>query len=111
MSISYSAKAESKESYITVKQLYDYCLTNEGEFGWAYCFGVVNGVSKSMELSGLNPSIKKANIKLTICYDTAVRLEAEVQAFKNWALQNPKLWYLTDAYGVMLALNQTWPCE
>ena len=94
----------------TVKELYDDCTATE-TYRSTYCLGVVHGVGAVMQLIGEDPTARQSLPRQVMCSDQPVPTEAEVQAFKNWAIRNPALWSKPGAYGVILALSSTWPCR
>jgi hypothetical protein len=94
----------------TVKQLYDDCSSDEA-YRMSYCLGVVHGVGEAIKLAGDDLVVQRATPRQVMCPAQPVAAEAMVQAFKNWTLSNPKLWSSPEAYGVILALSSTWPCQ
>ncbi len=76
----------------------------------AYCVGIVEGVKAVMSAhcdllrSGLAGNAEFAA-------DTGnVSTGAAIQAFENWATANPQNWSLPQSEGVMLAMNEIFPC-
>lgn len=90
----------------TVQQLLNMCTMPpsswEGEFCVAYVMGVGDALLAN-GMIGLNPE------PFRMCGKPSYG--AMVQAFVNWAKENPREWTESRFGGVVLALAVTWPCN
>mgnify|MGYP003639931047 CR=1 len=100
------AKAEAPKS---VQDFVEACKNGHPSF--LYCIGVANGVLATMGLVGTLQG-KNADSRLPAhCAPNFVSNGQAIQAFQNWAQANPKAWQLDGQYGLMIAIEQTWPCK
>ena len=62
-----------------------------------------------MQLIGVGVEQKPDTVPFAICDKPSYG--AMVQAFVNWAEQNPRDWETNRIVGVMTALRANWPCK
>ena len=86
-----------------------WCKEPETSSDYAYCVGYVSGMADVMGLIGVGASkdFKRYGMCASEPYPSA---NAEVQAFINWAEKKPTEWATSAQVGVLLALQETWPC-
>jgi len=74
-----------------------------------FCIGKLQGISDLLELNGGLPGPKD---RPAICFsDPRPSYGARLQQFKNWAHSHPKEWQYTDLIGIIMALEELWPCR
>ena len=66
-----------------------------------YCAGVIEGAWGTLSLTGNSESL---------CPKTPMSAIGKVEAFRKWAVQHPEMWGKEQMVGVVLALQQAWPC-
>jgi hypothetical protein len=101
--------AHAIDSTQTVQGLYQYCKSPEGSPLAALCLGYITGVGDSMQLLGFGVERAPATAAFAICDKPSYG--AMVQAFTNWAEQNPRERETNRIVGVMTALRTNWPCK
>lgn len=96
---------------ITVSDMLSHCeesLSGEQHAIHGYCMGNIMGIGAMMTINcvqsidGLPRHLKMSSLPAT---------NAGVQAFVNWARNNPAQWGDLFIVGIMRALSETWPCE
>jgi hypothetical protein len=96
----------------TVQQPYEDC---KDQIKQLHCVGVVSGVSGMMRLAAsIANRAETAEDRQLILGLAACGIWTDrtaVQAFKNWAENHPAHGSLEDGFGVMIAMNETWPCN
>jgi hypothetical protein len=101
--------ARALDSTQTVQGLYQFCKVGEDSPRYGLCIGYVAGVGDAMQIIGLGVEQKPELRTFAICdkpsYGTMV------QAFVNWAEQNPSSSESNRIVGVMKALRANWPCR
>ncbi|MFZ3360615.1 MAG: Rap1a/Tai family immunity protein, partial [Xanthobacteraceae bacterium] len=68
----------------------------------------IEGVADMMLFIGTGVDQYPETRMFAICSDATYG--AAVQAFKNWAEQNPREWQKPKLIGVMIALKTNWDC-
>jgi hypothetical protein len=95
----------------TVQQLYDDCKQEGSGAGTAFfCLGYIGGVADTMNLLEVKPKDGAARNPNAMCAGGRYTYGATRQAFMNWAPKHPELWTKYMLVGVVLALQETWPC-
>jgi hypothetical protein len=92
------AAADVPDVRDSVQELYDWCKQPRDSGKFSYCMGFIRGVGQTMLGIGW------------MCQENKVTVGAMVQAFLNWAEQNPRHWEQPALVGVQVALSLTWPC-
>jgi hypothetical protein len=100
------AALQAKDPATSVQSLYAQCTAADYR-NQMFCSGFISAMSDHMWLLGGGASTRA----LGICVDTPVSYGAAVQTFKNWAQKRPEKWSLDRLYGVIWALQETWPCK
>jgi len=106
------AAEDSGQSPSTVRQLYEDCKEPMKQLR---CVGVISGVSGMMVLVGSlangaeTAEDRRLMFGLAACGEWTD--ETAVQAFTSWAEKHPEHWGLEGRFGVVIALNETWPCN
>jgi hypothetical protein len=99
-----TATADAGTFRDNVQELLAWCKKPTGSPEFWYCMGFINGVGQL--LLAIGPEHLYG-----ICTDNDLpQLPAMVQAFRNWAEQNPRHWDKPALTGVNVALSLTWPC-
>src|SRR5262252_1046129 len=96
-------------NFQTVHGLYRIC-SNPSHVQQSYCFGFVAGVAAAMHASTALLEGRGIHAKLNWCATDSPTHEEKVQAFKNWHNRHPELWQDAPEFGVIAALQATWPC-
>jgi hypothetical protein len=88
-----------------VQQLYSMCRLPTSDPHSAYCAGLIAGIGVLMW--SLEPTHRFA-----MCADGSLSPSPEAmrQAFLNWAEKHPQDWKMHQTRGVLLALQDAWPC-
>ena len=77
----------------------------------AYCLGAVTGIHAVMQINcEISRNLPAPRPPLPAA-DGAGIAEARLQAFVNWARNNPTEWETDFRVGVMKATSETWPCQ
>jgi hypothetical protein len=96
----------------SVQDLYDLCRSQDEVTKFPFCVAYIAGVGETMQLLGRlvakNPELAPKLAPFAICKYPSNG--AMIQAFKNWAEANPQKWATAKISGVMIALDNTWPC-
>jgi hypothetical protein len=115
-----TATADVPDVRGSVQELYDWCKQPRDSVNFGYCLGFISGVGQMLleigPSSGLPtpptwwmpPTIER---RYGMCKENKVTFGAMVQAFLNWAEQNPRQWEKPALFGVAVALSLTWPCS
>jgi hypothetical protein len=90
-----------------VQELYGYCKETGGSQRLTYCLGYIAGIGQLMRQMGHNQEMHQYGL----CSDQGISTGAMVQAFRNWAEQNPRSWNVDAVLGVGAALATAWPCK
>ena len=96
----------------TVQQLYEDC---KDQIKQLHCVGVISGVSGMMRLAASlanraeTAGDRQLILGLAACGDWTDGTAA--QAFKTWAGNHPEHWGLEGGFGVVISMNETWPCN
>jgi Rap1a immunity proteins len=109
--------AASQKARMDVQALHQLCKLDQD-----LCLGYVSGVGDHMlltgaflrnQLKGLKEEDRELLTGLAACLPpkTPTSSGAMVQAFINWAEKHPENWKMYMHPGVILALNETWPCN
>ena len=88
----------------TVQELRGFC--KEGQGTYQYCLGMALGLIYVFDINAQTDARYKACIP-----KSGTKSEQAVQAFKNWADDNPKEWQADGVWGMAAAILQTWPCK
>jgi len=97
------------DSSQTVQALYQSCKSPEDLPPHALCLGFIAGVGDAMQLIGVGVEQKPDTRPFAICGKPSYG--AMVQAFIDWAEQNPRERESNRILGVMMALRANWPCK
>ncbi len=115
----FSTSAAGQDERVTVSDLLHGCeglLAIRGQDGatleeasdWGRCLGFVRGVTAVLVYAcwsrseGYMPMMASGSPPST---------EASIQAFVNWARENPDLWAENAEDGVIPSIMTVWPCE
>jgi len=71
----------------------------------SYCAGVAVGISNTLK------NLRELGLIKTPCLPDYFSPGQIVQAFLNWAKDNPKKWQFSGPVGIMSAILDTWPCK
>ncbi len=94
----------------TVQTLLENCESNEAIEN-ALCAGLISGVGSVLDFN-CGYSAEGYNIPDYLMADIdGVTNGALIQAFKNWARDNPQTWKYSEIAGVVFAINSTFPCK
>jgi hypothetical protein len=63
------------------------------------------------QLAKIEPSSKPTNPVFSFALYAAPSHGAMIQAFINWIEKNPQKWNTNKTAGVIMALQETWPCR
>jgi hypothetical protein len=102
------AALQAKDPTTSVQALYEACKSADSSGRQMYCIGYISAMADHMWLLGGDGSTRAL---LGTCTDTPVTYGAAVQTFKNWAQKHPEKWNVDRMYGVIWALQETWPCK
>ena len=94
------AKSDRSPATRTVISLYQRCLSQSPSDS-AYCAGVTRATWDTLGFSGNFASF---------CPKTPTSDTDKVDAFRKWAVRHPEMWGKQETFGVVLALQQAWPC-
>jgi hypothetical protein len=97
---------QAKEQAVTIQFLYEGCTAADPQ-RQMFCSGFISAMFEHMWLLGGGDSTRAFGI----CVDTPVTSGAAKQTFKNWAQKHPEKWSLDRLYGVILALQEAYPCK
>ena len=93
----------------TLQQMREACRRSDGA---GICAAYVRGVFDFMTVIGradsLLPSFRR---DYGICFQGDMTGAQAVQAFINWANENPVAWQKPAFLGVVIALRETFPCN
>ena len=92
------------QDYVSACQRYEH-PTNEDLMNFSYCGGTVQGVIVTIS------AIKDLGFAKGPCVPTNTTRGQIIQAFLNWAKDDPKRWQLSGAHGIFIAILETWPCK
>ena len=96
--------------YRTVQTLLENCESNEAIEN-ALCAGLISGVGSVLDFN-CGYSAEGYNMPETLMADVdRVTNGALIQAFKNWARDNPENWGDTDLHGMVFAISSKFPCK
>jgi hypothetical protein len=105
----------AEEDKPTIQALYQKCKSNDPQK--VYCFGFIDGIVTHMRIMAIaaeqmdNQVERRFLLELSkFCGHDASR-GAMLQAFLNWAEKHPEKWSQYDGFGVVEALQETWPCR
>jgi Rap1a immunity proteins len=91
---------------MTVQALYTKCMSNAA-LDQMFCAGFFTAALDDATVMGASASTQAYGM----CPKTSVTVGAAAQAFKNWAQKHPEYWSQVRYLGVLLALQETWPCK
>ena len=97
------------DSSQTVQALYQFCKSPDDRSRYGLCLGFITGVGDTMQLIGVGVEQQPDNAPFGICGKPSYG--AMVQAFVNWAEQNPGESESNRIVGVISALRANWPCR
>lgn len=111
LTISVSSTSSFGQVEMTVQNTLSACDAPIGSSDHMYCLGLVSGTLAMMSATcrfiregfGGNPIIASDGSEVTV--------GAALQAFKNWARDNPQEWSKRDNAGIVIALRTTFPCN
>ena len=92
----------SVQDYISACQKYEH-PTTEDLTNFTYCAGTVQGVIVTIN------ALKDWGVVKRPCVPKNTTRGQIIQAFLNWAKDDPKRWQLSGAHGVFIAILETWP--
>ena len=101
------AALQAKDPATSVQALYEDCTAADSR-RQMLCSGYISAMSDHMWLLGGDNTTRTL---LGACVDTPVTYGATVQTFKNWAQKHPEKWGFDRMYGVIWALQESWPCK
>jgi hypothetical protein len=101
------AALQANDPHKSIQFLYAACTAADPQ-RQMFCLGFIGAMSEHMWLLGGDHSTTRG---LAICANSPVSYGAAVQTFKNWAEKHTEAWSLDMMYGVILALQETWPCK
>ena len=87
-----------------VQELLGWCTQNQSDALHVNCVQYIAGVSDALWLNE-----KLSANKAILCPGGDAPYDARVQAFINWAANNPKRWNASRQVGVTAAIMETWP--
>jgi hypothetical protein len=76
---------------------------------YAMCVGYISGVGDQMRIISGGLGEHPAFEMFAICGSQSYG--DMIQAFENWAEENPREWADRRALGVVAALSKKWPCK
>jgi hypothetical protein len=93
------------------QELYGMCRNERNLANQGLCLGYVSGIGDMMTVLGIYNKQKqiKGLVPWSMCGQQSYG--AMMQAFVNWAQAHPEAWSENQAYGVMRALHEKWPCS
>jgi len=103
------SRAHAIDSSQTVQALHRSCKSAEGSSPYDLCLGFIAGVGDAMQLLGFGVEQKPEFAPFAIC--SRPSYGTMVQAFVDWAEQNPGKSDSNRIVGVMTALRANWPCK
>jgi hypothetical protein len=93
-----------------VQELYNNCKITARSDERIFCTGYISAVAEQLRFSAgyktLHPDVPWPFV---MCDPPTSAVM--VQAFVNWAEQNPQEWTTPRVIGVMIALAKNWPCK
>jgi hypothetical protein len=95
----------------TVHGLYKACTDPPPGALQLYCIGYIGGVADMMMVAKADANKTHSPSGLAYCSEAPITREQTIQAFKNFHDQHPEYWNLQSIVGIMVALQQTWPCK
>lgn len=81
---------------------------------YAVCLGEIAGISSVMLLNAgilKGAGIGKTKVPVMCTVGQSPSYGAMIQVFINWAERHPEHWDMSPQIGIMLALEDTWPCD
>lgn len=99
-----SMRAGAAET-LSVQEFYEHCQRDEG-----FCLGYVGGTLDALSVISAVPGAPHLYKLCANISKSNVTYGAAKQAFMNWAPRHPELWSSGLGVGVILALQETWPC-
>jgi hypothetical protein len=109
MTIGLVSRGHAVDSSQTDQALYQLCKSPENSPPYGLCLGFISGVGDAMQLIGVGVEREPETMPFAICEKPSYG--AMVQAFINWAEQNPGKWESNRIVGAMTALRANWPCK
>jgi hypothetical protein len=112
LGVAMTATPMKAEKVYTVQELYEECKSEN-----VFCAGFVEGVMGVMGMvGGLAANAKTAEdrqlmLGMAVCTHGHTTLGDAVQAFENWVPKHPKHGSDDGLLGVMMAIQETWPCK
>jgi hypothetical protein len=94
-----------------VQSLYDLCKSEDDTAKYPFCVAYIAGVGDMMQALGVHPALDRNSEFAPFAICAKPSYAAMVEAFLNWAKANPQEWGTNRIFGVMLALDQNWPCD
>lgn len=76
-------------------------------FSYGYCSGVIDGVSRMMQLHGNSKTTRAA---MTVCYPEGVTQDQTNRVVLKYLQEHPEALHITDVALVEVALNKAFPC-
>lgn len=109
LSIMATLSAPVSASATTVRDLLGYC--EGGDSGAkGVCVGMVMGVSSVMVANCGSHRNGNGNLSSSAADPKGTSYEAMIQAFQNWARDNPQEWDKPAFFGVVVTLRGLFPC-
>ena len=95
---------ETVQEFMSACRAYDNA-TEEQAFNNIFCGGAAEGVVVTLRY------LKQLGLINSPCVPDGTSRGQMMQAFVNWAKDNPKKWQYPGAMGIFDALLKTWPCK
>jgi hypothetical protein len=101
-----SGGLQATDPEASVQALYSKC-TSTDVHQLMFCAGYFNATIDNMMVTGSDSSTQAFGI----CTNGTISDGAAMQAFKNWAQKHPEMWGMVRIMGVVLAMQEVWPCK
>jgi Rap1a immunity proteins len=93
-----------------VQELYTFCRASMSSAEYGICLGYVSGVVDMLQLLHIHKQSHPEDTNpFEICESPSYG--AVVQAYMNWAQNNPKEWSHHRVVGLLAAIVENWPCH
>jgi hypothetical protein len=110
-----SAVSGAADEMKTVQSLYGLCKSEPSSHEYTFCIAYIGAIGDFMhfvdQLAKIEPSSKPTNPLFSFALCAAPSHGAMIQAFINWAETNPQKWTTNKTAGVIMALQEPWPCK
>ena len=106
VAVLFGGVAQAAEETGDVQEMLRFCEAVDGYEAFV-CLGRVQGVRRVLSVNCHSPG--HLDMRTTTA-DGGRSVEADIQAFTNWARANPEHWSEPWSTGVIFSMNSSFPC-